>query len=162
MFVKNRMLVSVSGLRSKRFENIVLKATEYYLSMLVPRHISHHIQIDIEFESRLDEKADGYCEVTGHNRRQKPREFLIQIHKNKSQRYMLMTLAHEMVHVKQYAMGELAENMNAWKGRRVHSKTDYWDTPWEIEAHGREAGLYTRFCEKYNLRFKKTIYERDN
>lgn len=162
MFVRNRMLVSVMGLRSKRFENIVLKASEYYLSMLIPRHIRQHITIDVEFESRLDDKADGFCEVIGHNSRKKPREFQISIQKNKSQRYMLMTLAHEMVHLKQYALGELDENMNVWKGRRIHSKTDYWDTPWEIEAHGREAGLYVRFCEKYKLKFKKTAYERDN
>jgi histidinol phosphatase-like enzyme len=156
------MHVSVIGLRSKRFENIVLKATEYYMSMLIPRHISRHITLDVEFEQKLDDKADGFCEVVSCNQRKKPREFLIQIQKNKSQRYMLMTLAHEIVHLKQYAMGELDENMNVWKGRRVHSKTDYWDTPWEIEAHGREAGLYTRFCEKYKLKFKKTAYERDN
>lgn len=162
MFVRNRMMVSITGLHTGRFHNVVLKACEYYLSMLIPVHIRRHIHIDLEFLKSLDEKADGYCDVTGVNRRNKPREFLIQIQKNKSQRYMLMTLAHEMVHLKQYAMGELDENMNAWKGRRIASNVDYWDTPWEIEAHGREAGLYVRFCEKYKLKFKKHVYERDN
>lgn len=75
---------------------------------------------------------------------------------------MMMTLAHEMVHVKQFAMGELEENMNVWKGKRFSGKTDYWDTPWEIEAHGREYGLWSRFAEKYKIRYKRTAYERDN
>ena len=26
-------------------------------------------------------------------------------------------------------------------------KVNYWDLPWEIEAHGRERGLYVRFTE---------------
>lgn len=162
MFVRNRMLISVSGLTDNKFENVVFKACEYYLSLLLPRHIIKHIELEVDFLSRLDKHADGYCEVTGHNIRHKPRQFTIQIRNNKSKRYMLMTLAHEMVHLKQYALGELDENMNVWKGKRVNSSIDYWDTPWEIEAHGRECGLWTRFAEKYKLRYPKTKYERDN
>lgn len=77
-------------------------------------------------------------------------------------RYKLMTLAHECVHLKQYAMGEIDENMNTWKGTRVPKSTDYWDSPWEIEAYGREKGLYIRFCETYGLKFTITEKERDS
>jgi hypothetical protein len=31
------------------------------------------------------------------------------------------------------------------------NQVDYWDTPWEIEAHGREKGLFTRFKQQYSL-----------
>jgi len=27
------------------------------------------------------------------------------------------------------------------------SKLDYWEQPWEIEAHGREKGLYYKFTD---------------
>jgi hypothetical protein len=30
-------------------------------------------------------------------------------------------------------------------------KTSYWDLPWEIEAHGRETGLFIRWAEKEHL-----------
>lgn len=157
------MLVSISGSKDANFNNIVHKACEYYLRRLVPSvHIRKNIIIDVEFKKELDDKADGYCEVMEVNSRNKPREFLIQIRKTKSKRYMLMTLAHEMIHLKQYALGELDEKMNVWKGRRVSSSIDYWDSPWEIEAHGREAGLFSRFCDKYNLDFPRTVLERDN
>lgn len=162
MFVRNRMMVSISGCTDAKFKNVVLKACEYYLSLLISRRIAKHISIDIEFEKQLDKDADGYCDVTGHNKRGRPREFTIQIRKNKSKRYMMMTLAHEMVHVKQFALGELDENMTVWKGKRMSSKTDYWDTPWEIEAHGREYGLWSRFAKQYKIRYKRTAYERDN
>lgn len=156
------MLVSVSGITDTKFTSVVMKACEYYLSLIMPKNITKHCHIDIEFCKKLDKGADGYCEVSGWNARGKPREFTIQIQKNKSKRYMMMTLAHEIVHAKQYAMGELDENMSVWKGKRIPSNMDYWDTPWEIEAHGREYGLWSRFSNKYKVRYQKTRYERDN
>jgi hypothetical protein len=57
-----------------------------------------------------------------------------------------------MVHVKQYAKGELKDylrvNKCKWKGKIIDSDAvDYWDHPWEIEAHGREKGLYVKYLE---------------
>jgi hypothetical protein len=35
-----------------------------------------------------------------------------------------------------------------FEGEKVHMEiTDYWDYPWEIEAYGRQLGLFIRFCE---------------
>jgi hypothetical protein len=57
-----------------------------------------------------------------------------------------------MVHVKQYVYGETNERLSRWKGQRVDSDTiDYWVQPWEIEAHGYEAGLFTKFAIKEKL-----------
>ena len=57
-----------------------------------------------------------------------------------------------MVHVKQYAKGELKDfirvNRIKWMGKIYdESKLDYWEQPWEIEAHGREKGLYYKFTD---------------
>jgi hypothetical protein len=65
----------------------------------------------------------------------------------------LRTICHEMVHVKQYAKGEMKQ---MWKPARTtkfqgvyfSDDMDYWDTPWEIEAFGRESGLYTRWVDE--------------
>jgi hypothetical protein len=61
------------------------------------------------------------------------------------------TLAHEMVHVKQYLNHELFDYKDGKRARfrgRVHavstsSKMDwvYYESPWEIEAYGRSTGL---------------------
>ena len=59
---------------------------------------------------------------------------------------ILQNFAHEMVHVKQWARGELKDVMRGyslckWKGELVDTeKVEYYDTPWEIEAFGREYG----------------------
>jgi hypothetical protein len=58
-----------------------------------------------------------------------------------------------MVHIKQWAKDEMYEYMNVaglvrFKGEKVHMViTDYWDYPWEIEAYGKQLGLFVRFCE---------------
>jgi hypothetical protein len=48
------------------------------------------------------------------------------------------TLAHEMIHVKQYAKGQYKTfgAQRFWLGRRVRAK--YWDQPWEREAMSKE------------------------
>ena len=55
-----------------------------------------------------------------------------------------------MVHVRQYIQGDVNLNLTRWKGSRVVD-IDYWDQPWEIEAHGIEVGLFTKFAKKEKL-----------
>ena len=38
-----------------------------------------------------------------------------------------------------------------WQNNLVDSQTNYWDLPWEIEAHGKELGLFIRWAEAKNL-----------
>lgn len=51
---------------------------------------------------------------------------------------MLTTLAHEMVHVKQYVLGQLKlrDGVYTWLGKEYD--TSYVESPWEIEAFSRE------------------------
>ena len=59
---------------------------------------------------------------------------------------MLETLAHEMVHVKQYIMNETDDVLSRWKNKKIdQNKVDYWNHPWEIDAYGREPGLLYKF-----------------
>ena len=60
-----------------------------------------------------------------------------------------------MVHVKQYARKELKQDYD-WLGKTYSpKKVSYWDQPWEIEAHGRETGLFVRWAEANKLGNKK-------
>ena len=74
-------------------------------------------------------------------------EFEVDIKRSLRMRNMLTTLAHELVHVKQYSTGELTQENK--------TDIDYWDRPWEIEAHGRELGLFIRWCEEEKLTHHK-------
>jgi hypothetical protein len=68
---------------------------------------------------------------------------------------MLLTLAHEMTHVKQFARRELieikADVLFKWYGEVFGDEVHYYETPWEIEAHGREIGLYYLWRESVRL-----------
>ena len=56
---------------------------------------------------------------------------------------LIITLAHEMVHVKQYARGQIKPSRSCkthyWMGQ--HIRKSYYDQPWEIEAYTKERVL---------------------
>lgn len=150
MFLRNRMLSEVRGTRDKRLKTLLAVAAEFYCSKLMTSRMVHNIHISIELKKNLEE--DGFCCIEEYNNSGKPREFTIELDKGLNEKTLLTVLAHECVHVKQYAMGELDDNLSVWRGRKVNSdKVPYWEHPWEIEAYGRERGLYVQFIEKHNL-----------
>ena len=62
---------------------------------------------------------------------------------------LALTLAHEMVHVRQLARGTL-KSVNGifyWCGRRYSKKTAYLDRPWEIDAFARQELILRRAVE---------------
>ena len=71
--------------------------------------------------------------------------FVVSIRPNKLEA-MGVTLAHEMVHVKQMARGTLksVKGFNIWKGKKYTKKTKYLDCPWEIEAFSKQELLFRR------------------
>ena len=60
-----------------------------------------------------------------------------------------ITLAHEMVHVRQLAKGILQQrrNCNIWAGKKYGKKTAYLDMPWEIDAFSRQELILRRAFE---------------
>lgn len=60
------------------------------------------------------------------------------------------TLAHEMVHVKQFAKGhfQIVDGKYFWKGKRVTKKVKYLDLPWEREAFAKQEILFRKAIEK--------------
>lgn len=75
------------------------------------------------------------------------------INSNLTMEKLMLTLAHEMVHVKQYLLGELHQVIdgddvtNIWHGHVV-PEMQYFDRPWEIEAMREEKYLSTRVWAK--------------
>ena len=60
------------------------------------------------------------------------------------------TLAHEMVHVKQLAKGQmkfLPNDAKIWKGKRYNKKTKYLEMPWELDAFSKQEILLRRAIE---------------
>ncbi len=57
-----------------------------------------------------------------------------------------VTLAHEMVHVKQMAKGTLktVNGVTYWNGKRYSARTKYLNQPWEIEAFSKQELVFRR------------------
>lgn len=111
---------------------------QYCLKKFLPKH--KNISIELNFRRMTKETSYGFCCQL------EPRQFEIEIKRSLPLREMLTTLAHELVHVKQYVLKEIPSNLD---------QGDYWNRPWEVEAHGRETGLFIRWAEDQKLSNKK-------
>lgn len=152
-------LVSKSDLKKlKSLSNFVLKKffTEYMRSKL---------EIDVYFKKDLFKNNNTYGNCIWEDTHRNAREFTIQIDPHQKISLLLNTLAHELVHVKQWAKGEYYElcsrpKVYKFNGKYVDTaKVDYWDTPWEIEAHGRAIGLVVQWTRKEKLAGQNLIVE---
>lgn len=148
----NITIKNASPTQAKHIKSII----EFCINKLMPRMYNLDITVKLKNLSKTD--CYGYCTAdpdSEADRADRPRSFELEIHKNMRLRKILETVAHEMVHVKQYAKGELYEgsrvNKHRWHGEWLDKDPDYWDQPWEIEAHGRECGLFVRWAEQEEL-----------
>ena len=140
------MIVSVRG-GSKAQKRDLMNAAHSYARQLMSDRLTSKLEIEIVLMKDLlfTEGVQGDC--TWEDSSYRPREFTIRIDRKNYPLIPLKTLAHEMVHVKQFARSELkdAGHDHKWMGKRISGKTQYDKLPWEIEATGREASLMIRY-----------------
>jgi hypothetical protein len=132
-----------------RFRPYIKRAAHYYASQLISSKKIQDLQLTIKFDRKLEEY--GYASVSHHISNKKERAYLIEINPQIGARDILDTLAHEMVHIKQYVYGETNESLTRWKGQIIADDVDYFDHPWEIEAYGMAIGLFTKFVIQEKL-----------
>lgn len=136
------MTISIKG-GTKSQKKYARSMVKFCIKTLMPRMYT----LDITVNLTTPKGAMGYCLELDNKR-----EFEIEADRRLRLRKLLETIAHEMVHVKQYARRELHPVNDTWCGKTYNpKKVSYWDLPWEIEAHGREVGLFIRWAEKHDL-----------
>jgi len=152
------------------FKMALYAMTEFAMARLVEsKRLRNNLSIDVHFRHH---SAEGEAMIDHDTNPYRPRHFrvIIDHHRLESDNYgrkrdvtewaheVLKTLAHELVHVKQYVMGELSMRREGLCYRGVHydvkTLTEYFELPYEIEAYGREKGLLIAF-----LAFWKSICE---
>lgn len=132
---------------------VISRAETYHLLMWAGRELMSpqllsHVRINFEWKKYPDEK--GHCEE--YDLVFPPRFFAIACSPKLSRSVQRRTMFHEMVHVKQYAYGELksiqTDKFARWKKKLVdEKKISYYKLPWEKEAYRLEAVLYKRYME---------------
>ena len=150
------MQLYIEGYRSnnKELYKEVSNASLYYGALLLGTRMLNNIYLDIKLTKDLKKKeqAYGYCHIIDDDLN-RPREFMIELDTSMKHSFdqILIWLAHEMVHLKQFVRGELfdyATGKVQWK-RRMYGNVHYEDQPWEKEAYRLEEKLYNQFAEWY-------------
>ncbi len=152
--------------RDAKYRALVRKAASWMISDLVSQKLSQKLIIKIHLIRLLhmNEHIFGDCEWIDDNKR--PKEFVIRLYAGPNRKRTLKTLAHELIHVKQFAKREMYDHIQnidlvTWKGQRVDSTVvDYIDQPWEKEAYDMEIPLLNKWAvstgnEKYVWRSKR-------
>ena len=141
---------------SKQERQLVEDAFYFVIEQLMPQ--KKNLDVEIWLTDMPYDDADGYhlhVDKYEHN---------IELQTGLIEEDLITALFHEMVHVKQYAQGELYESVkqgkHRWQGKWLPKDPEYWDRPWEIEAHGREVGLFVRWAEQNQLGAKSWTQDR--
>ena len=157
------MIIHVKG-SNKAVRKLVEIAAWYYAEKLMGKRTIDNLEININLRKDLMDKDNSEGTAIWEDENIRPKEFLIELDVGVKTRNLLITLAHEMVHVKQWAKNEMYEyykpdEVRFNKTKFNMSEIDYWDYPWEIEAFGRQLGLFVRFCEDNGFAKREDMME---
>ncbi len=120
-----------------------LSAINHFAELLFTPQKLIRIEITIKY---LKMQFLGCAYIDSYDLKGKPDSFVVEINRSLPTEDKLKTLAHEMVHIKQFSCGYLNESMTKWRGKKVDVYSfDYDELPWEIEAESYGLNLYESF-----------------
>lgn len=139
---------------------VVIKRWAAWAKGKTKHQLNHeNLEIELTFQRGFLEKYGNWAECTPEDdevrtagfHRYKNFEIIVDSKLNLA--LTLRSIAHELVHIKQYSQGELKFSSRGvfytnWKGKTYSDKAiDYFNYPWEIEALGRESGMVSRWLQ---------------
>lgn len=136
------------GTKHKRQE--VKSLTLFCVDTLMPK-MSPSLCIEFLFVSGLYVREGILGDTDYHETERVPRDFVIRIDAKIDDYELWWTVAHELVHVKQYARNELKPLVRTSQ-YRFHKEyypknLGYLERPWEIEALDKETMLVEKWLE---------------
>jgi hypothetical protein len=130
--------------QSPERKKLIEFAANYFAKKLNLQNSNYFLHILTKQGLRKNDGQLGLTAKISH------KELCVALDNKLSTAKLLTTLAHEMVHVKQFARGQVKTEFTKrghvrtfWMGRPV--KAEYLDRPWEIEAYDRELELTDQF-----------------
>ena len=124
-------------------KNRCTSIVNWFMDQYLPRH---KIIVNVDHKGLLREGICGWMWAADCDYR--PRDFEIELHNRMTPEHYTKTLLHELWHLYQHVQGILKDKHGTryWKGTD-HSKTDYDDQPWEVEATRMEEILYKEYVQ---------------
>jgi len=119
--------------------NIVLAVKSFAEQLGIDR-LKTNIRVRLHNKVFIDmnDGTEGLCESLDK------RNFIIDVAMFSN---WVVNLAHEMVHVKQFARNEMDAGLTRWKSNQYAGNIEYWDQPWEKEARRLQFKLAEEFSK---------------
>ena len=161
-YSKNSAHITIEG-GNYRKKKLVKNAARWMLGYTLGNRLANNIDLHIRFEEDL-KNTSIYATVTWEDNNHKPRVFDMEMCNYLTDRTMMRVLSHEIVHVRQYATGDLKDMANyadycKWKNKLVkvegHGRVRYWDLPWEIQAREEEKEIFREWRNAHGYHFKQ-------
>ena len=141
------MFVGVTGV--SKYHREVASKVVYWTAKKLGIHRMRTLYIQTVL-SKI-KNADGYCSMEDDEKR----TFTIEVDKTLKLRQLIMTLIHEMVHVKQFARNEMTDYLvngrYRWKSKTISQNTPYEKMPWEREALRLQEKLTDEFWREEQI-----------
>jgi hypothetical protein len=152
--------VSVLNCKDISFRRKIKSLANFVINKFMSSHVADQIYVQVVIKKHIDDSDSPVGTCVWEDERICGREFTIELatrdlndnDRHLTQDNILQNLAHELVHLKQWAKGEKVfhertDNVR-YKGKLYRSdKMNYWEYPWEIEAYGWELSLMTLWKE---------------
>jgi hypothetical protein len=144
------MYLSIEG-GTKKQRELIESFAVFAAYKLMSDKLADSIEVDIEITPKLFKEDGNIGDVIWEDKNHRPKQYCMRVDNSVKLRRVLETVAHEMTHISQFASGRWIEmyksKQTKWEGKLLKKVPDYWDRPWEIEAHGREVGLFIQWVE---------------
>jgi hypothetical protein len=154
------MKVFIRGKSKNLSKKEIRAAVRFFADKLLSSRLKKYITVYITYNLDLPIPAIIYDDDDG-----KMRTFHITVSQHLGKRKELLAIAHETVHIKQAATGQWKQKngKSLWNGEVFNdedTEEDYWQSPIEIDAYGREVGLYEMYMLSMKAKKNETFYRR--
>lgn len=134
------MHIIKSELKPSKLNPLILEAVQWFLNLYLP---DSKINLVLKTQTKKADKWKfGHCDARTKN------DFIIYLASKGSPLEIFKTVFHELIHLEQYALGQLDLEQDIWLGQD-YENTKYKNQPWEAEAHGLELFLFDYFLEDF-------------
>jgi hypothetical protein len=138
------------------------RQVRWYLDQL---NIKENIHLTVIYTTIIPEGFDGLTICRNVLEKDGYQIIMVRINQDLKERQKQTVLAHEMIHVKQYAKGELKllePNTVVWLGKKRQLSNKYHSGPWEKEAYREDKILAVQFQQKPEITLAKLKVRTDS
>lgn len=127
-------------------KDLVMNSIKFLIKELKLTNSHYNLYVIFNRGMAKTEDTRGYVSQIG------PKDLSMVLDTSLDLERLIITISHEMVHVKQYARGHVKHTgrgkTRAWMGKKI--RREYYDQPWELEAFGKERILANKIFKIMN------------